>query len=95
MTNFSYSINRERGICHIIDSYTVTKTSDMRDFIVDVLSEEPFTCRSVNSYVREWKAHNLLYRLGLFKSHTQDVDLDIQETRLRRFCYFILSLFYF
>lgn len=32
--------------------------------------------RKFNSYVREWKAHNNLYKLGLFKSHTKDVDME-------------------
>ena len=32
--------------------------------------------RSFNSMANEWKAHNLLYDLNLFKSHTKDLDLD-------------------
>lgn len=49
--------------------------------------------RSIKSMVREWRAHNLLYNLHLFRSHTQDVDLD-KEPWYRQVIYFILSIFY-
>ena len=32
--------------------------------------------RSYNSYKRELKAHIRLYKLGLFKEHTKDADLE-------------------
>lgn len=32
--------------------------------------------RNEESYIREIKAHNRLYKLGLFKSHTKDVDME-------------------
>ena len=32
--------------------------------------------RGIENLVREWRAHNLLYDLWLFRSHTRDVDLD-------------------
>ena len=95
MNNFNYTINYKEGKCHIINSYLITKRCDMRYFIIENLKVEPFTKRSVNSYVREWRAHNLLYKLGLFVDRTKDTDLDINETRLRRFCYYFLSLLYF
>ena len=30
----------------------------------------------LDSMIDEWKAHNLLYKFGLFRSHTKDVDID-------------------
>lgn len=50
--------------------------------------------RSIKSLVEEWRAHNLLYKLGLFKSHTKDVDLN-NESKVRLFIYKILSKLYF
>lgn len=32
--------------------------------------------RSMYSLCCEWTVHNVLYRLGLFRSHTKDVDLN-------------------
>lgn len=48
--------------------------------------------RTVKSFLREWQAHNVLYKLGLFKARTRDTDLDNNESRFRRFCYFFLSI---
>ena len=46
--------------------------------------------RSDMSYVKEWYAHNILYKLGLFRSHTRDVDLNDNETLTRRFAYNVI-----
>ena len=46
--------------------------------------------RSETSYVKEWFAHNVLYKLGLFRSHTADVDLNDNESCFRRLCYNII-----
>lgn len=80
--------------CKIIDSYKITDKQVMLDFI-DELREKykEFQVRTSLSYYREWKAHNTLYKLGLFKSHTKDVDLNIDEKLSKRICYFIISLF--
>ena len=32
--------------------------------------------RTTMAMIREWCAHNLLYKLGILRSHTVDVDLD-------------------
>ena len=49
--------------------------------------------RSINSWVREWKAHNRLYKLGLFKEHTKDCDLEENEKIHRLMVYWILGRF--
>lgn len=91
----NYSINKEQGNCHIVDSYKITKKGDMRVFISENLNEEPFTERSVESYVREWRAHNLLYELDFCRERTKDVDLNVDESIIKRIGYFILSMWYF
>lgn len=50
--------------------------------------------RSINSYVEEWYAHNWLYKLGLFKSHTKDTDLDGDEQWYRLIAYKIIYLLF-
>ena len=39
--------------------------------------------RTESSYVSEWKSHNRLYKLGVQRSRTKDVDLeeDIDSTK--------------
>lgn len=62
---------------HVTDSY---KTDNYNLNVCYIIRERtlrklPVT-RSFESYVREWRGHNRLYYLHLFRSHTKDVDLD-------------------
>ena len=49
--------------------------------------------RSIASLVNEWKAHNFLYDLNLYRSHTVHVDLN-DEPWQRRLAYWLLARFY-
>ena len=49
--------------------------------------------RTLKSEYREWKAHNFLYRLGIARSRTGTTDIAQHESKWRRFCYAILSIF--
>lgn len=49
--------------------------------------------RSEKSYVREWIGHNKLYNLGLFKSHTKDVDLEEPSNIFKELIWLILGGF--
>ena len=48
--------------------------------------------RSIKSWVKEWKAHNRLYKWGLFKEHTVDCDLEEHEKVHRLIAYAILGV---
>lgn len=88
--NIEFTISN--GNCHIVNSYKIKNEKVMREFVEQHLTQPPFNKRSVRSYVNEWRAHNLLYELGLFVSHTKDVDLDVGDKR--GFLYAILAFFY-
>ena len=47
--------------------------------------------RTIDSWAKEWIAHNRLYRAGLFKSHTKDVDLNEDESKFRLIIYNIIG----
>lgn len=49
--------------------------------------------RSIKSWIREWKAHNRLYKIGLFKEHTIDCDLEENEKLHRLIAYWIIGIF--
>ena len=49
--------------------------------------------RTAGSEYREWKAHNLHYRLGIARSRTKDCDINQNEPKWRRVIYAILSIF--
>lgn len=63
----------------IIDGYKINKKKDMKSILLLLKQEHP-ECntfkRSICSLISEWKTHNRLYRLGLWKSRTKDVDLN-------------------
>lgn len=62
---------------HVEDSYKDTNIKLSVGYIIRerYLRKLPQT-RTFESYVREWKGHNNLYKLHLFRSHTKDVDLE-------------------
>lgn len=81
----------------IYDGYQISDKKQMVSFLTSLRTDENkdtiVSTRSIKSMIREWQAHNLLYNLHLFRSHTQDVDLD-KEPWYRQVIYFILSIFY-
>ena len=76
----------------LVGSWEVRAKGEQKRILADLLEEFPFLKeRSLPSYLREWRAHNLLYGLGLFRSHTADVDLDAGEPLWRRAIYWALG----
>ena len=77
----------------IIDSYEITNPKDMIVILkLFKLKTGYRTKRSLKSWIKEWKAHNRLYKLGLFKSHTKDCDLEENEKIHRLIAYQILGI---
>ena len=71
----------------IYDSHKIRNTKNQREILQIVMSNPLYDStvffRTENSYVTEWKAHNLLYDLAFFSDYLQkkfgDVDLDNDE----------------
>lgn len=65
---------------HIEDSYQVPKKDFAKD--IDIVREglswieSEVRKRSMFSLTTEWACHNFLYRLGICRSRTKDVDLN-------------------
>lgn len=84
---------------HVTNSYMLTSRNGIKkevEWIIEArkLREYPVT-RSVNSYIREWRGHNRLYKLGLYKSHTKDVDLEERITILGKIKGIFLEVVWF
>ena len=64
---------------HIENSWEVSK-KDFRTTLDEIENEHPeclvFQHRCKASMEHEWATHNALYLLGLWKSHTKDVDIN-------------------
>ena len=54
------------------------------------ITKRPVT-RSINSYVREWRGHNRLYKWGIARSHTRDVDLNENNNIIEELLWLILG----
>lgn len=82
---------------HIENSYLVKSRKDMRGILecIEINSNCGDAIRRipVATMIREWRAHNLLYALGIARARTKDVDLNF-ESWWRRIGYFVLSLMY-
>lgn len=82
---------------HIVTSFQITDRKDKEeviDYILKIAKEYGFEYkRSKKSWIREWSAHNTLYQWNYQKERTGSVDLNEDESFLRRFCYFFLALF--
>lgn len=82
---------------HINDSYIISRR-DIPSWVERIKSfgeQNGYTySRSNKSWIREWKAHNLLFKWGIEPTRTRDVDLNEDETAIRKVGYFLLSLLY-
>lgn len=87
----------KKDVLTIRNSYLVREEAQMLkgiDRLIDQWPESDVWIRSNASLLREWKAHNLLYDLHLFREHTKDVDFEYPQKWYTRVAWFVLSQFY-
>lgn len=80
-------------VLHIGDSYKISKKL-FGSALADVEEKHPSLKvwkRSKGSLKKEWACHNLLYRLGMWKSRTKDVDLDYGMSFLFEAAYWVVG----
>lgn len=78
----------------VYDSYAYS-SSEIESAVEEIMQKRkelglPIT-RTKSSYVSEWKSHNRLYKLGIQRSRTKDVDLEEEINSTRNFLYSILG----
>ena len=94
---YKYTVT-ESNVC-IKKSYLITKRSDMK-LAIQQIRETIATLegidikRSDREWLQEWRAHNFLFELNLFRTQTQNVDLNENETKERKKLYRLLSFLY-
>lgn len=92
MKRKTYTVQSHKCICTnqcvtIIDSYNVKNIDEFLSELKITIGKDFHYKRSLSSWSKEWYVHNLLYKKGLFISHTKDVDLDEDESKFRLLCY--------
>ena len=79
---------------HIEDSYQYGKNGfqPLLEWIKKMYPQcVVFENRTMKSLCHEWAVHNFLYSLGLFRSHTKDVDLNWPIKKIVELAYNIIG----
>ena len=81
---------------HLVDSYKVPTRRFDRELnqIEAIHPKSDVWKRSRRSMRREWTTHNGLYSLGLFRSHTKDVDINYPQPLWEKAAYAIGSFIF-
>lgn len=93
----TYECNTGSNNTTIYNSYKVTHIDEMGYIIDNIRKQYPLSSvnkRTKFSLINEWRAHNLLHTLGLYKDRTEHVDLNMGNNILYNIGYFIGSLLY-
>jgi len=99
MENHPLEITIETSNIHIENSYILNDEEKMFKILLGIkedaiLHKNIKYRRTIESWIREWKAHNLLYNIGFKKDRTGSVDLNEGENIFRLLGYNILSFIY-
>jgi len=87
-------INITKDNIHIHDSYKIDSNKEKVAMLNEIYSHlDAQFPRSYKSALREWKAHNVLYKLNIKRASTMHTDIEAKPKLFYRICYFILSIF--
>lgn len=97
--DFVFRVQTSKDNTCILDSYKLKKKSDMKE-VLELIREKAFKSaavnnRSIKGMVNEWRVHNFLYSLGIAKTRTKDVDLELNQPWYMKFLYSVFSFFIF
>lgn len=93
LSDITYKILSNR--VKIINSYKITDRSKMKEILYAIQHNHPECSsfkRSYKSLIAEWRAHNRLYRWGIKRDHTADVDLNYPLKWYMELIYRILGI---
>lgn len=101
MDVYGFKVTITSNNINIKGSYNATSRERM-EVILNIIKEyvedygegieTPFDHRSIKSMVREWVAHNNLYKLGYKKGQTKSIDLNYPQKWYIPIIYWFLSL---
>lgn len=76
---------------HIVDSYKVKDIDGFLDDLIKTVGKDFKYQRGKKAWSAEWYAHNLAYKMGVMRAHSKDVDLNDDETLVKRVIYHIVK----
>ena len=97
---FSPIDSKNLSIC-VKNSYKIKYSDDIENLLKMICNSPAFIefkisgyKRTLSSMRREWEAHNLLYKLGIFKTRTGSTDFENNESFILKAGYAVLSFIY-
>lgn len=87
-------IEFSRNNTKVFDSYLLNASEiiEIVDYIIQKREEQGFILtRTKKSYIAEIKVHNILYKLGIARNKTKDVDLEDPINPILERIYYILG----
>lgn len=96
LTYKGYSIHVTENCISVLDSYTTDDRTLIRSILEYVKVQAPNNVtknRSMFSLCNEWIAHSLLYKIGIARSHTRNVDLEYPQSVLHSIAWTIIGTF--
>ena len=78
----------------IIDAYLIKGDAVKIAFVEALKADGVLSSRAIESLLREWNAHNVMYKWGICKGKTKDTDLNSNESAIRRLAYYIITKFF-
>lgn len=79
----------------VINSYLLSTTKAIKEEVEWIKENRKArgykVNRTTNSYVREWKGHNRLYKWNIRRSHTKDVDLNEEQNLFEKIIWLIIG----
>lgn len=96
ITYQGFSISVSDSCITVRNSFTTTDRTLIRSILEYVAIQAPNKVtqnRSMFSLCNEWIAHSILYKLGIARSHTRDVDLEYPQSVLHSIAWTIIGTF--
>lgn len=80
---------------HIGNSFLFTNDSDKCRVLHQLFNEYPQVLkhRSAQSFINEWKAHNILYQKDIEQERTKDVDFELKQKWYLKIAYWFIAHF--
>jgi len=90
-----FYVNITDNNVHIHDSYKIKGKWKKLAVIERILEIQPdaFKIRSIRSVLREWRAHNILYRWHIKRDSTMHTDIEIHQKLKYKIGYLLVNIF--
>jgi hypothetical protein len=90
-----FYVNVTENNVHIHDSYKIKGKKRKLEIINAIIAfcPEAFKTRTIKSVLREWRAHNVLYKLHIARNSTMHTDIEAHQKLFYKISYLLINIF--